>query len=114
MEGTQPLVIDETRRHRRRPRGWQRALGPALATLLLLLASHAVAPQFGLAYWTLLPVVVVALTVTGLLGSLLDAPADRFSGRLTAYAIAVAWLGRALALYAVGLFLFLGTIRLFQ
>ena len=114
MEGTQPLVVEPTPSRGRRPRGWQRALGPALAALLLILASHAVAPHFSLAFWALLPVVVVALTVTGLLGSLLDAPADRFSGRLSAYAVAVAWLGRALALYAVGLVLFLGTIRFFQ
>jgi hypothetical protein len=114
MEGTRPLILEQTRPRRPRLRGWQRALGPALAALLLILASHAVAPHFSLAVWALLPVVVVALTVTGLLGSLLDAPADRFSGRLSAYAMAVAWLGRALALYAIGLVLFLGTIRFFQ
>ena len=113
MEGTQPFVVDRTVPRRPRLRGWQRALGPILATFLLILASHAVAPHFSLAYWTLLPVVVVALTVTGLLGSLLDAPAARFSRRLSAYALAVAWLGRALALYAIGLALFLGTVRLF-
>jgi hypothetical protein len=110
----QPLVVARSRPRRPSPRGWQRALGPALAALLLILASHAVAPYFSLAVWALLPVVVVALTVTGLLGSLLDTPADRFSRRLSAYAMAVAWLGRALALYAIGLVLFLGTIRFFQ
>ena len=114
MEGTQPFAVEPSCPRRSRLRGWQRALGPALSALLLILASHAVAPHFSLAFWALLPVVVVALTVTGLLGSLLDAPADRFAGRLSAYAMVVAWLGRALALYAVGLILFLGTIRFFQ
>jgi hypothetical protein len=102
-----------TRRPARRQRG-RRLLGPVLATGLLVAASLALAPRAGLAFWALLPVAVVAMIVTGLLGALVDAPRGTFERRLSAYAAVMGWVWRALALYAVGLALFFGTIWLFS
>jgi hypothetical protein len=98
---------------RRRSRRAHGLLGPLFAAALLIAASFAVAPHTGLAVWALFPVALVALIVTGLLGSLADAPAGRFEERLSTYAAITGWLWRALVLYAVGLGLFFGTIWLF-
>jgi hypothetical protein len=100
-------------RSRRRP-GWFRLLGPILATSLLLLASYALALHVSLAFWGVLPVVAVAIIVTGLLNSLVDAPSTDFRRRLSTYAIVVAWVWRALVVYGFGLILFLATIRFFS
>ena len=100
-------------RSRRRP-GWFRLLGPGLATSLLLLASYALALHVSLAFWGVLPVVAVAIIVTGLLNSLVDAPSTDFRRRLSSYAIVVAWVWRALMIYCVGLMLFLATIWFFS
>ena len=117
MEGTHDALASSTTTldsPRSRRRGWQLAIGPALATGLLLLASVVLAPRLSLAFWALLPVAVVALIVTGLLGSLLDAPSGRFSRRLSVYSLIVAWMWRALVIYGVGLALFVGTIWFFD
>jgi len=98
---------------RNRLRRTHRLFGPLFAAALLITASFAVAPYAGLAVWALFPVAIVALIVTGLLGSLVDAPPGGFEERLSAYAAIMAWVWRALVLYALGLGLFFGTIWLF-
>ena len=118
MDGMHDVLVSDSAvatprsmlRARRRAR---RLLGPVCAAAMLVAASSVLAPHAGLALWALLPVVAVALIVAGLLGSLADAPAGRFAGRLSTYAAVMGWVWRALSLYAVGLVLFFGTIWLF-
>ena len=120
MEGAPDLLTrptlgpGEAPAARARRRRTHPLLGPTLATALLLAASAVLAPRVGLAAWTLLPVVVVAVIVAGLLGSLADAPPGRFERRLSAYAAVMAWVWRALLVYGIGLGLFFGTIWLFD